>query len=217
MAHPDPSTPADRFWPSSLGQTARPPRRESDPSSPQVRRLAARTGRYTASRPPTAPRNWRAAGVTGAGSLAVVLGIVAVGGNPDRGSADAASVDAAATLSVGSSAAPVTAAGAPAGAALVVATTTAPACTNTYTVVAGDYWIRIADAASISLDQLLAANAATTATPLFPDQTVCLPGGVTVTTAAPRTTVAPKVTAAPKVTTAPVVTAAPVATTSGSR
>ncbi|HQY83399.1 MAG TPA: LysM domain-containing protein, partial [Ilumatobacteraceae bacterium] len=63
------------------------------------------------------------------------------------------------------------------------ATTTivaATPCTNTYTVVSGDYWTLIAAEASVSVEVLYAANGATADTALFPEQSVCLPDGVTV-------------------------------------
>ena len=44
-----------------------------------------------------------------------------------------------------------------------------------YTVVAGDYWILIAKKVSLSLNEVLAANNATTKTAIYPGRTVCLP------------------------------------------
>ncbi|HWM18070.1 MAG TPA: LysM peptidoglycan-binding domain-containing protein [Ilumatobacteraceae bacterium] len=94
----------------------------------------------------------------------------------------------------------------------------APVCALSYTVAAGDYWIRIADAANTTLAKLLQANLATVATPLYPGDDICLPEGATLpsvsttTTAPPATAPAPTTTAptttAPA-TTAPVVTAPP--------
>lgn len=82
-----------------------------------------------------------------------------------------------------------------------------PACTGpTYTVVKGDFWARIANQRGVKLADLLTANAATTATLIFPGDVLCLP-------AAPATTVPPTVppTAPPAgpPTTAPVTTVAP--------
>lgn len=77
-------------------------------------------------------------------------------------------------------------------------------CGAEYTVVAGDYWMRLADASDTSMSELLAANGATTDTPMFPGDDICLPEGAT--TPAPPTTAAPT-TAAP--TTAAPTTAAP--------
>jgi len=141
-----------------------------------------------------------------------MFGIVALGGHGDGGTASAA--DGPATLSIGGTAPVTTPATSAVTSPSVPDSVPTQVCTTTYTVVAGDYWIRIADAASITLADLLAANQATAATALFPNQTVCLPDGasVAVTVAAPRTTQA-----APKVTVAPKVVAAPTVTTSGSR
>jgi LysM domain len=96
-------------------------------------------------------------------------------------------------------------------------------CAVDYEVVQGDFWIRLADASGLPLDEILDANDATVDTPLFPGATICLPEGATVpappTTAAPTTapaTTAPATTApattmpaAPPATTKPVTTAAP--------
>ena len=101
----------------------------------------------------------------------------------------------------------------------VPANRVAPVCHLSYTVAAGDYWIRIADAANTTLAKLLQANLATVGTPLYPGDDICLPEGATLpsppttstappaTTTAP-TTIAPTTTTAPA-TTAPVVTAPP--------
>ena len=64
-------------------------------------------------------------------------------------------------------------------------------CANTYEIVVGDYWVRIADASGTELADLLEANGATNDTMLFPGKTICLPAG-----AAPPSTAAPS-TAAP--------------------
>ncbi|MEM9748544.1 MAG: LysM peptidoglycan-binding domain-containing protein [Actinomycetota bacterium] len=70
-------------------------------------------------------------------------------------------------------------------------------CAIEYEVVAGDFWLRLAEEAGVPLADLLDANAATTSTPLFPGSTICLPAGsrtpnppddVTTTTATPTTT-----------------------------
>lgn len=61
-------------------------------------------------------------------------------------------------------------------------------CTNTYTIVAGDYWTLLADEASVSLDELYAVNDATSATALYPGQTICLPDGATVVATATTAT-----------------------------
>jgi hypothetical protein len=100
----------------------------------------------------------------------------------------------------------------------------APACHLSYTIAAGDYWIRLADATGTKLAKLLQANVATIRTPLYPGDDICLPEGATLpappattttspatgppSTAALTTTTAPKTTAAPT-TTGPIVTAPP--------
>jgi LysM repeat protein len=91
----------------------------------------------------------------------------------------------------------------------------APVCHLSYTVAAGDYWIRISEAAGTSLAQLLQANLATVMTPLYPGDDICLPEGATVpaspttaTTSPPPTT--PPTTSAPTTTAAPTTSAPPV-------
>jgi hypothetical protein len=68
--------------------------------------------------------------------------------------------------------------------------TTSPPCGSEYEVVAGDYWLRLADASGSDLDDLLAVNGATVDTPLYPGLEICLPTGAT-TPAPPPTTPAP--------------------------
>ncbi len=87
----------------------------------------------------------------------------------------------------------------------VAAAVTELICEKEYDVVAGDYWILIAKKVSVSLDEVLAANKATTRTAIYPGRTVCLPSNAsTPTTAAPATTAAP--TTAQPATTAPTTT-----------
>lgn len=62
-------------------------------------------------------------------------------------------------------------------------------CAVDYTVVDGDFWIRLAEASGVELAELLEANDATVNTPLYPGSEICLPAGAT--TPAPPTTVAP--------------------------
>jgi hypothetical protein len=77
-------------------------------------------------------------------------------------------------------------------------TTTSPPCGTEYEVVAGDFWIRIADGSGAALNDLLAVNGATVDTALFPGRTICLPVGaspppppvVTAPAASPPATVA---------------------------
>jgi LysM repeat protein len=56
---------------------------------------------------------------------------------------------------------------------------TVDACSTDYEVVAGDFWIRIADGSGAPLADLLAVNDATISTPLYPGSTICLPAGAT--------------------------------------
>lgn len=64
-------------------------------------------------------------------------------------------------------------------------------CTGaTYTVVGGDSWFKIASKHGITMAALTAANNATTSTPLYPGNVLCLPAGVSTTpTTTPATTV----------------------------
>jgi hypothetical protein len=88
----------------------------------------------------------------------------------------------------------------------------APVCAMSYTVGAGDYWLRIADESGLGLDVVLAANGATTDTAIHPGDQVCLPAGATMPSPPP----APTTTTAPP-TTAPTTTApAPASSSSGS-
>jgi hypothetical protein len=100
---------------------------------------------------------------------------------------------------------------------------TEPPCGNDYELAAGDYWIRIADAADVDLADLLAVNDASVDTVLVPGGSICLPVGAATpappTTSAPRaaaTTVTPAATAASPTrssATTPTVTTAPPAPT----
>jgi hypothetical protein len=82
-----------------------------------------------------------------------------------------------------------------------------PECPISYEVVAGDYWIRLADASGVDIDDLLDLNGASLRTPLFPGASICLPAGAAAP--APPTTAAP--TPVPKPTAPP--TTKPPATT----
>ncbi|MFV0309021.1 MAG: LysM peptidoglycan-binding domain-containing protein [Desertimonas sp.] len=106
--------------------------------------------------------------------------------------------------------------------AAVATTEPRPVCAGQYTVVAGDYWLRLAADGGGSTDEWLAANDANLQSPLYPGDQLCIPAGASApappttvapttappTTAAP-TTAAPVTTAAPATTAAPVTTAAP--------
>ena len=87
--------------------------------------------------------------------------------------------------------------------------TTAPACSKTYEVVSGDYWILIASKADVSVKDLLAANNASTSTPLYPGRDICLPKNASTPSAVPATTAPAKVT---PTTAKPTTTAAPTTT-----
>jgi LysM repeat protein len=67
--------------------------------------------------------------------------------------------------------------------------TTVAACGHRYDLAAGDYWIRIADAADVSLADLLDVNGASVDTVLVPGRSICLPVGAS-TPAPPTATVA---------------------------
>ncbi len=68
-------------------------------------------------------------------------------------------------------------------------------CAKDYKVVAGDYWILIADKVSVSLSEVLAANNATVKTALYPGRTVCLPANASAPTTQAPATAAPTTTA----------------------
>ena len=78
------------------------------------------------------------------------------------------------------------------------------ACTQTYTVAAGDAWSTIAARAKVSMSSLLTANGATTQTVLLAGKKICLPAGAvapaTPTTKPPTTTTKPPATTQPKAT-----------------
>jgi hypothetical protein len=88
-----------------------------------------------------------------------------------------------------------------------------PPCGAEYELVAGDYWIRIADAAGVSLAELLDVNDSSVDTVLVPGRSICLPVGAATpsppTTVAPATTPAPTAPAAAPAPTAPATTSAP--------
>ncbi len=78
---------------------------------------------------------------------------------------------------------------------------TTPPCGARYELAAGDYWIRIADAASVSLEELLEVNDASVDTVLVPGRSICLPLGAATPTPPPTVTAATP--------TAPATTSAP--------
>ena len=96
----------------------------------------------------------------------------------------------------------------------VAPATTQLVCAKDYEVVTGDYWILIADKVGVPLDEVLAANNATTDTALYPGRTVCLPANASApTTVAATTTTAPAPATTAKATTAPTTTAKVTSTT----
>ena len=68
-------------------------------------------------------------------------------------------------------------------------TLTAPDCPLDYEVVAGDFWIRLADESGTPLNDLLDLNDATLDTALFPGRSICLPADADIP--APPTTTPP--------------------------
>jgi hypothetical protein len=83
-----------------------------------------------------------------------------------------------------------------------------PVCAGTYTVVAGDYWIRFVDSSGADLDAWLSSNGASVDTPLYAGDELCIPAGASAPAPPPSTTVPPATTVAPD-TTVPPSTVAP--------
>ncbi len=118
---------------------------------------------------------------------------------------EAPATDAAATTAVATKATTAARAGTRStssgggGASAAAATPTIPttvSCTNTYTVVAADYWLAIAYKTGSKIKELLAANNATADSMLYPGRTICLPAGASSPTTAAPTTARPATTAA---------------------
>ena len=72
-------------------------------------------------------------------------------------------------------------------------TTTTGPCSLTYTVRAGDSWIRIANNHFVPVGALYTANSANASTKLFVGRVLCLPPGATTTTTTTTTTAPPPV------------------------
>ena len=181
-------------------------------------------------RPYSPQRAMRAGALAGAGSLLAMIGIMVSGGGTSAGGTDGPLATANTAMASG---AVVTAATAGAGTTTISPTTISPTtiepatvpttlspttvtaaatrCTNTYTIVAGDYWNLIASEASVSSAELYAVNNASADTALFPGETVCLPDGASVIVASVPETTTPS-TPTPKSTTSP----APVAPSANS-
>ena len=142
-----------------------------------------------------------------------------------------AAESAAATTSEEPAVDPTSEAGDAAADVDVLAERVVPACPQTYTAATGDSWYRIADAAGVAPQELLAENTATTDTVILPGDDICLPAGAampeppttdaseaptsTASTTPDATEPAPTTTEAPE-TTAPATTVAPVANLSRS-
>ena len=177
-------------------------------------------------RPYSPQRAMRLAGLAGAGSLLAAVSImVSGGGSSASGVPPTEPTSAAAHVagSVGSSAPSTATAATPTTTAATTTIVAATPCTNTYTVVSGDYWTLIAAEASVSVEVLYAANGATADTALFPEQSVCLPDGVTVVvpttqaTTQPTTSVTTPASTQRAASTATAAAPAPVATVPDSR
>lgn len=91
-------------------------------------------------------------------------------------------------------------------------TTTDAPCGSRYELAAGDYWIRIADAADVALADLLAVNGATVDTLLSPGGSICLPAGARTPAPPPAPETSPPTTNAPPTTSRPVTTTPPATT-----
>ncbi len=118
---------------------------------------------------------------------------------------DAATTQAAPAVEAAPASASTAAATTPTVARAQAKVSTASACPKKYTVQSGDAWILIAQRAKVTAKSLLAVNNATTATPLYPGRSICLPANAVRPATATPTTSKPVVkaptTTTPKVTT----------------
>ena len=137
--------------------------------------------------------------VVGAVVVDPVTGAV-VAAPPATVAADTGATVAAATGAPAETAAPEQTLPAPAPA--VQQAVAAPVCVKSYTVALGDGWLRIANAHGVTLDELLASNAANVATFLLVGATICVPANATDPATTVKTT-APPVTQAAAVYVAP--------------
>lgn len=80
----------------------------------------------------------------------------------------------------------------PAEKTIAPAKTSAPACSGTYTVKAGDSWNRIADMYSVSATELAAVNGKTIRSTLLIGEELCLPIGAKAPSTSTATTAVPK-------------------------
>ena len=180
---------------------------------PLLGRGPAATGtQASTSRRPGRVRGLRVAGAAGMGSLMAITGYMtgAAGSGASATTTEPVAATSATTPATTVMAVPTTAATTTAVSTTAVSTTAPPstlaACTTTYTVVAGDSWVGIAQRASVVTDILYVLNGSSADTIIHPGDTICLPDGVTVATA-PATTAAPSTssTVAAPVTTTPVI------------
>ena len=176
---------------------------------PLLGRRAASTGTPAATtRRPGRVRGMRVAGAAGMGSLMAITGYMTGAAGSETSTATTepvAAINATAPATTTTTATSTTATSTTVAAA---PSTTVAACTTTYTVVAGDSWVGIAQRASVVTDILYVLNGSSADTVIHPGDTICLPDGVTVATA-PATTAAPTTssTVAAPVATTPVIAA----------
>jgi hypothetical protein len=155
-------------------------------------------------------RATKVAAIVSMGSLLALVGLFSGGGHA-AGAQPSAAADSLSRPNAAQNRVLTVASAAPAAPAVVAAvvaavvpvavtttttpitTTTAHVCTSTYIVQRGDFWLLLAGEASVSVDQLYAANGAGPSTALFPGQTICLPDGASVVT---TSSTSPPVTAA---------------------
>ncbi len=122
----------------------------------------------------------------------------------EGGRAESAAITPTTTAGASPDTASLEAASEPATTAAVVATSQ---CGSEYELSAGDYWIRIAAAAGVSLAELLEVNDSTVDSVLVPGRSICLPVGAA--TPAPPATVTTTAATASPAPTSPTSTAAP--------
>ncbi len=109
------------------------------------------------------------------GSPASESGAVAPAIAPSSDAPDSAAPDSAAPALL--EAAPVAESAADAETESAVTTASTAQCGASYELTAGDYWIRIADAAGVPLAELLTVNDSSIDTVLVPGRSICLPVG----------------------------------------
>ena len=201
-----PNTPPVPFAFPPPSPASLPTRRLPPPGTTQARSSTTARG------PSPHRRKLRMAGAAGMTSLLAMTGYITAGAGSSSSGVDASTdtvggaVGIAAGSSAGSPAAPEITKLATAAPDVTSTSAPAPVCTSAYSIVSGDSWIRVANEASVPVEELYAVNNATAQTALFPGQSVCLPNGAIVVVAVPvpATTVpAPVTTAAPRVVVVP--------------